>query len=519
MGTQTTGNLSLTKPNNGEYIDGWDEPFNENADRIDTGASYAVRSVKNAAGNFTDTVQLNVPSKVIGTADALKKRMDKVSDADGNPIPSKGVLFANDDRLIGSQQALFDVIAKLERYMFWMAQGSVDSGVNIPDRLRNELARRGYHERNCILGNSTVSVVVHGAVNNIPALSPVAGVPFDVDIEGKIYNVRKDLFAETSLDLYARGVALLYLEPATTALSDAGSQLVYSGADGQFVQSPAVSGPWRVFSSASNPSLVNARAGDIIRISSKAVDIYDIAGDYIIESTPAAGTATILGGLPVTVDGTITEVKNCTFQIIHPWACKLGYQFLASAGGQYSDINLSVVNPDNKAFIGEVWWDGAAVVDTFSYAPYGLYDSGWVAAPAGPPTAVAHVGSMLPLDHKVGIMVPAWQPTANRSFYPRARIFSARVDADGNVFDIQELPFNPHFGGTATGSNGWLGYCNRRYLEFQYGCQLYGDTDPTYAWGYQRKVDMATFPNDPLQDASYEFTPANCVYRAIVSRS
>lgn len=515
MGTKTSGDLALEKPNRGEYLDSWDTHLNDNSDRVETGASYAMRSVKNASGNFVDTEIINISGKVIGTADGLQKRLDKISDADGNVKGTQDVVYSRDDRLVGTQQGLFDVLAKIERYIFWLAQGQVDSGANIPDRLIKELGRRGYYSRDGLATVATVAATSHGGDTDVPVLSPVGGNVIEADISGRTYRIRDDLFAESgTLVGKARGVALLYLEPAGSTPSTAGTQLIYEGTDGEFEKIPDANSPWRKFTSTSNPSLVNARAGDVLRISNKIVGSYDIAGDYIIESDPVGDSVTIIGGLPAEVDE--SEIKNCIFQILNIWAAKLDYIFFASPTQEFQRINLEIADPSDKAFIGEVWWDGGAVTGSpFAYKPLGVYDSGWLAAPAGPPTALAQVGA---IAHNVGAIVPPYQADDQEALAPTVKIFSARKDVNNNIYDIQEMPFNPYLGGSAGASAGWFGYVDRKYIEFQYGVELYGDVDPTYKWGYQRKIDIATFPNDPLTDASYEYDQANAVYRVIVTK-
>jgi len=503
MSTLTPGDLKLVKPDNGDFVDGWDVPENANKEVIDTSVSYAMRSINNASGSLTNTVATDIPAGVIGSADALQKRMDLMSDADGTLKPQPEITLANFSRLTGESQGVFELFTRLEQYIYWASQGQVDTGTSQRDRLQKELARRGLTKRNSIITTGdTVSVAAA-----IPTFSPSSIAEFNID--GKIYNIRKATGSSTGA-MAGKQTAFLYVEPGGATETD-----LYTGVDGVMAKSGAPVGAWNTLTSATVGAFTDAKVGDIVRIAANtSYTPFDIGGDYIVEAVGAADVR-IIGGLPISA-AYASSVVGLNFTIINPFAAKLSHQSVTVVGTEYFEVCPDPAASSGRAYIGEVQWNGAATVITpFAYRANGEYNSGWTAAPA---IAGTNPASVAATNHMVGVGFMPTHVGGDKAATPmKTRVFTARKNAVGHIYDVQELPFEQRLGGTTVapaGVSGWFGYVTRQSIEIVYGAKL----PVAGGYAYQRKAQGTTFPNDHNIDASYEAVQANSVYRIVVER-
>jgi hypothetical protein len=505
MATQTSGDLGLIKPNNGEYSDGWDVPNNANFDTIDTGTSYAIRSIQNAStASYPDTTAMDLSTSTIGSADGLKKKLDSLLSSSELPDDLTHVL---NDRFVGTRQSVFEVIAQVERYLYWLAQGTEDTDSDHPDQLRNELAKRANRESNCILDDN----LTIGIATDTPTAQPVGINPTPIDIEGKTYLLHRAKESATGALGASRGVAFLYFEPGEETLySDGGS------ADGTFAKTGSV---WNKFTSATVSDFSNARAGHLLRIGSKIVGDYNVGGDYIIDSI-SVGTITIKGGMPVDADE--ASLTGLQFSVIDPFAVTLNHIFEANVTTNYQDISPEFADVSSKAFIGEIHWDGAAVANSVVYRKLGKYDSGWLSVASltnKPPSNMAITDV---INHNIGPVFNRTKTTSVHSNLPKIRLFVGQKDTDGYLTDVQEYTFNPVLGDpgddTLAFQRGWVGFCNRTYLNVGFGVKMPVSATPD--WAVQRILKESAFLlNDPTDDASYITDPTDSYYRLIVSRS
>ena len=501
MGTNTSGDLALLKPNNGEYVDGWDVVFNDNMEKIDTGESYLLRNVENACDGYSDTTALDLTTKTIGSADRLKKKLDTLLGENQLPVELQ---IALNDRLVGSKQNIFQVFAEIERFIYWLASGTEDTDSDHPDRLRNEIAKRGFRETNCVLTDN-FSI---GVASDIPVVTLSGAEPIDIDISGKTYHIHRALSSKDGALAASRGVAFLYAE--------AYEEELYNETDGVLGKDGAV---YRKLTSTLVTDFTNARPGMILRLASKIVGDYNIGGDYIIDSVSLTELE-IIGGFPV--KSTQSSVTGVTFTVLDPFAARLGHDFQAGAA-DFQRISPSLPIVNTKAYLGEIHWNGISLEDSVKYRSNAFYDSGWL--------SVAALGSKPPNDpavtaalaHNIGPVftqrnVNSW------SCVPKVRVLTAVSDMSGSLYDIQEHPFNSAFGGqsgpgtgTSSFERGWAGYCNRQDVRAAFGVKMPETAVATYA--VQRKLDETSFmSNDPTDEASYITDPTNSYYRIIVSR-
>lgn len=500
--TSSTTNIGLTKTDDGELNGGWGVPERENHDIVDTAIGYLLDQISNASSAQANSTNysLNPASLSKGSADSLKKRLDNAMEADGTPKSTPEVGYAKFDRLIGSLQGNFEALARLGQLFYWACQGQTDSdSIEKLDRLRKEIGRRGYHRRNSVLDdNLTVSVAA-----SIPTIQ--SGDVTEFDIGGKIFNLRGTKAATSAIS--AKSTCFVYVQEG-----DAIDKLLYSGGDAEFVQSGSPSGAWNKFSSASNPSFANAKEGDILRLASNtSYGDFDVRGDYVI-MTVSGGNITLFGGLPI--PSSVTSVSGLSFEVINPFAVKVGYMEVAVTGTEYSEVGPTPPTVNDRAFVGEVHWNGGSLVDSFAYLSKGVYDTGWQEPAALSSPNPASISG----DHRIGLGVPPFQVAATKSSWPlRVRLFVAQKNAAGYVYGVQEYRFNSEVAGATdptVRAFGWFGYVNRKSFNIRFGAKL-----PVGAgYGFLRKSDAASFPNDGGADASYETTETSAAYRLVIER-
>lgn len=500
--SSTTTNTGLTLLDNGELSGAWDIPERENLQKIDTALGYLLDSIANAAGSQTNTTaySLNIASLAKGTADALKKRLDNAMSNDGTPISTPEVVYSSFDRLIGALQGNFEALARLGQMFYWASQGQEDTdSASQPDRLRKEIGRRGYHRRNSLLtGNLTVSVAA-----SVPTIQSASVTEFDIG--GKIFTLRGSKAATSAIS--GKSSCFVYVKEGDTA-----DKTLYSGGDGEFTKSGSPSGAWNKITSASNPSFANALPGDILRLTSNtSYGTYDVKGDYVIQSV-SGGTITIFGGLPV--PSSATSVSGLSFSVLNPFAVKVGFDEVAVTGTEYSEVGPAPSAVNDRAYVGEIHWNGASVVDSFAYRELGVYDSGWqTPAALSSPSPAGITG-----DHRVGMGIPPFQGVSGKTSGPlKVRLFVAQQTAAGYIYNQQECRFNSEIGGSTVPSVrafGWFGYVNRKSFNIKFGAKL-----PVGAgYAFLRKADAASFPNDNALDASYETTETSAAYRIVIER-
>lgn len=495
-----TANIGLTKLDNGELSGAWDAPERDNRDIIDTAIGYLLDALANAAGSQTNTTayNLNIAALTKGSADALKKRLDNAMSADGTPIATPEVIYTKFDRLMGTLQGNFEALARFGQLFYWASQGQQDTNISQqPDRLRKEIGRRGFHRRNSLLeDNLTVSVAA-----SVPTIQSASKTEFDIG--GKIFNLRGSKAATSTIT--GKSSCFVYVQEG-----DAADKLLYSGGDGVFTKTTST-GPWHNLTSATVGAFTNAQPGDIVRLSANTSYGYDVAGDYVILAV-AGTTITLYGSLPIPLS--TSTVTGLSFEVINPFAVKVGYDEVSVTGTEYNEVNPSPATVDDKAYVGEVHWNGAATIDAFAYRSKGIYDTGWVEPAA---LASPNPGSISG-DHRVGLSAPPYHPVATKASDPmKVRLLVAQKNAAGHYYNVQEVPFNPAIGGAtvpAVRQGGWFGYVNRKSFAIRFGVKL-----PVGAgYGFLRKTDIASFPNDGNVDASYETTNTNVAYRLIVER-
>lgn len=501
MSSTTINTLQLTKLDNGEEVDSWDQHTRDNSDKIDLYTSYALALLANAAGSQADTTAIDVPTLAIGSADALAKRLANAMEADGTPKELPTQFYARLSRRYGGTQGIYEAAAYLAQELYWAAQGFTNTTIGSQhDALRNMVAER--RPRNCLLsGTPSLS-----APSSTPAVSPGAGSAW-FDIDGKRYELRATKSSSSGV-IAGKSTCFVKAVPGSTA-----DQTVYATvSNGVFVKSGSPTDAWNQLSSASYASFANARAGDIIRIGSKLYNGIDIGGDYIIESINA-GDIKIVGGLPIPADE--SSVEAITFTVVNPWAVGIEHDEVTVSVSEYAEATPTLAGaPTGACYIGEIHWDGALVVATAAYRSFGIYDSGWLAAPVIAATAPAQPGTV---SHNVGLNYADHLAGASRLIQPaQIEIWAGRLSGT-NIIDVQKVPFNSQVGGATAppnGSFGWFGYHNRTTLNFLYGAKLPSGSD----YGYQRKAESAGFPNDANLNASYETVQANAMYRVVVRR-
>lgn len=494
-----TKNFSLEKPDNGDLTDSWDQPLNENADKIDSILDYLYKSINAAKGNVADTTALDVSSLFTGSADALALRLSNAMENDGTPKPTPSAIYASYDRLFGKLQGNFEALARLGQVLYWASQGEVDENSSSqPDRLRKEIGKRGDYQRNSIQsGNLSVSIS-----GGVPTVQPTGDV--EIDISGSTYRIRRSQ-QSVSPQLSGKSTAFVYAQVGTDTEKN-----IYSANDGELANDGEV---WNKISSPSIAGFANARVGDIVRMASNPnFGSFDIQGDYLIKAI-SGDVITIMGSFPVPL--TFSSIAGLSFTVIDPWAVKIDHKEVAVSATEYSTVNPAIATSDDVCFLGEIHYDGSVVQQSFTYRQRGVYDSGWLNAPLISGNNAPQVGG----DHLVGPGFPSWHPVGSRISSPLSISFlTGRQDGNGNIYDVQELSPNSLIGGSSAppaGTSGYFGWTSRKSYGFVYGVKK--NTGSEYA--YSRKSESVGFPNDASDDASLESVQANAVYRIIIKRS
>lgn len=501
MSSTTQNNLSLEKLDNGEEIDGWDSHQRSNSDLIDLYASHSSQSVKNASGNQSDSTALNRTGLSIGSADALKKRLDNAMEQDGTPKPLPAFAYSKFDRRYGTVQGVYEASARLGQEVYWASQGQESTDLSSqPDALRKSLAE--LRSRNSLI-SGTLNVAVAAS---IPTLQPSGGSCW-FDIDGSRYELR-DTKGSNDGAITAKSSVFIRVEPG----DDVDKEL-YSMSDAKFAKNGLPSDAWNQFTSQANPSLILTKPGDIVRVSSNTnYGSENIAGDFIVKSVNA-GTVIIEGGLPI--PASTSSVQNVTLKVINPWAVKVLHDESPVVSNEYLIAQpVLPASPGSRCYVAEVHWTGAIAFDSFSYREHASFDSGWTQ----PPVLAGSNPASVIVSHRVGPGHQPYMSFGQKLVGPiKVRLLTGRLDASNYIHDVQEVPVSALIGGATlppSGTFGWFGVLNRKDINLVYGAKL--PVGPGY--GFQRKADVSGFPNDTSLDASYEQNNANCVYRLLVFR-
>lgn len=501
-----TSRYGLEKPSHGDYQDGWDVPLNDNADKIDAILHYLAESLRLAAGSQTNTTapDFSIGALSVGSTDALSKRLALAMESDGSPRTPAEVTYARYSRLFDERQGLFDSLSYLEKMLRLSMQGYGDSSAGTLDRLLRAMKASVDRPTSSVL-DTGITLALDGSI--IPTAQPASADGAWLDIGGRRRRLRSAQASLTGALVASSQVAFVYAK--------ASDNVLYSGNDGV---STKTGSRWNLFSSAAVGAWSNAKAGDILRISSNTTYGFDLLGDYEIISV-VGPTLTILGGLPI--PSTVTSVAGLTFQVIDIYGVTVHHDVGATTGGIYANAaptpSLGVGESlSDRVYLGEIHYNGVAMVSQFAYRKEGMYDSGWQAAPviaAGLPATITGI------NHQVGLGLHGRLGTTGMQAWPlHVRLYVAQKDAGGAIYDVQEVPFRADMGGAtapAAGSFGWFGYVHRQSAEIRFGAKL-----PTGAdYAYMRKADAASFPNDAGSNASYQADNAFAVYRLIVGRA
>lgn len=321
--SSTTSFLSLLLPLNGEYVDTWDEPMNDNLTKID---------------NWAQDINDEIVTARFGES-SLAEFLAIAHNADGSLIPTPEVLNSRSSTLLYGDESQtgvnFDLATRLgqgDKEVFYAREGSPD--------LRSNLARR----------LSKISKVLEGSedANGYPTWMGFTGINVNLDgatqnilflISGKVARIRK--LEQISISGGA-GVKQLYAQFNETGLIRV---------DGDSTTAPPATANGTCSSDGAKVRLFSDLTVDFTTKDVKVGDILEILGNglnaglYQIAQVAPGGNVNQLKILGVFPGGSLSSLN---YNIYDPYAVTLGFDAVQTPA-------------DGKFYIGEADFDGTSV--------------------------------------------------------------------------------------------------------------------------------------------------------------
>jgi hypothetical protein len=343
--------LKLVLPLNNEFQDIWDEPLNENLEKIDTWAKSTDDEIKAARGN----------------AASLDERLSESLDDDGNLLPATEVIASRNSFLYGDEGGspvtdflLADRLDEGDKDVFQAREG-------LPS-LRDSLGARAYLQGGVLDGpkdgNGFATWLGFTAAD-----AQIDGTSQDIEflIGGRLQRIR------ALRQVTISGPAETYF---LYAQYEPDGRLIV---DGDSSTPPPASGQGTIGSDGSKLRIFedltvdftaeDVEIGDILRI---VADPQGSVGDYIIEEIAPGSNVNRLRIRGIFKGQASSSVD---YEVRNPWSPSLGF-------------DAAITPADGKLYIGEVDFDGAAITAVRALHFKDVYVGDWrsVDVSGGSPT-------------------------------------------------------------------------------------------------------------------------------------